>query len=125
MKVIIISLRIILGLIFTAFSLAYFFNLMPQQPMRGATEVFLSGIVASGYIMPLVKSLELVCGIALLSGKLVSLALIVIFPIVLNIFLFHAFLEPGGMIMSIVLLAGNLFLAYAYRDQYQGFLKWR
>lgn len=124
MKIIITSARIVLGLIFTGFSLAYFFNLMPQQPATGATLTFLSGIGASVYIMPLVKALELVCGIAFLTNRLVPLAIVVIFPIVLNIVLFHAFLEPANLIMSLVLLAANLFLAVVYRERYQTVLQW-
>lgn len=125
MKIIITSARIVLGLIFTGFSLAYFFNLLPQPPASGATLTFLSGLGASVYIMPLVKALELVCGIAFLTNRLVPLALVVIFPIVLNIFLFHAFLEPGNMAMPFVLLAANIFLAVVHRDRYQTVLQWK
>jgi uncharacterized membrane protein YphA (DoxX/SURF4 family) len=125
MKIITTSSRIVLGLVFTGFSLAYFFNLMPQQPASGATLTFLSGIGASVYIMPLVKGLELVCGIAFLSGRLVPLALVVIFPIVINIVLFHVFLEPAKLIIPFVLLAANLFLAVMYRERYQTVLKWK
>lgn len=125
MKIITTLSRIVLGLIFTGFSLAYFFNLMPQPPANGATLTFLSGLGASIYIMPLVKALELVCGIAFLTGRLVPLALVVIFPIVLNIFLFHAFLEPSNMLMPIVLLASNVFLAVVHREQYQTVLQWK
>lgn len=125
MKIIITSARLVLGLVFTGFSLAYFFNLMPQPTASGATLTFLSGLGASVYIMPLVKALELVCGIAFLTGRLVPLALVVIFPIVLNIFLFHAFLEPGNMVMPVVLLGANVFLAVVYRERYQTILQWK
>jgi hypothetical protein len=40
----------------------------------------------------------------------------------LNIFLFHAFLEPQGLPVAILLLLGNLFLAWNYREKYKAML---
>ncbi|KAB2915339.1 MAG: DoxX family protein [Bacteroidetes bacterium] len=111
--------RILLGAIFTLFSLMYFFNMMPAQEMHGATATFMTGLFSSGYMMTLVKAIELICGIALITGQFVPLTTVVIFPITLNIFLFHAFLEPASVAMSIVLLALNLFLAYTQKERYQ------
>lgn len=111
--------RILLGAIFTLFSLMYFFNMMPAQEMHGATATFMTGLFSSGYMMTLVKAIELICGIALITGQFVPLTTVVIFPITLNIFLFHAFLEPASVAMSIVLLALNLFLAYTQKEHYQ------
>ena len=118
MKITMIVVRVILGLIFTTFSLAYFFNMMPEGDVNKRTELFITGLSASGYLMPLTKFIELFCGIAFLSGRFVPLASVVIFPIVLNIFLFHLFLEINGIMMSAVILAANLFLAYYYRERY-------
>lgn len=111
--------RILLGAIFTLFSLMYFFNMMPAKEMHGATATFMTGLFSSGYMMTLVKAIELICGIALITGQFVPLTTVVIFPITLNIFLFHAFLEPASVAMSIVLLALNLFLAYTQKERYQ------
>lgn len=111
--------RILLGAIFTLFSLMYFFNMMPAKEMHGATATFMTGLFSSGYMMTLVKAIELICGIALITGQFVPLTTVVIFPITLNIFLFHAFLEPASVAMSIVLLALNLFLAYTQKVRYQ------
>ena len=78
----------------------------------------MEGIVASVYFIPLLKITELVCAIAFLSGRFVPLATVVIFPIVLNIVFYHAFLVPEGLPVAILLLLGNLFLAYANRKRY-------
>lgn len=125
MKTALIIVRVILGIIFTAFSLAFFFKLMPAQEMTGNTQIFMTGLFATGYIMPVVKFLELFCGLAFLSGRLVPLAAVVIFPITLNIFLFHVFLEPTGLVIPAILMIGNVFLALYYRDRYQMVLQWK
>lgn len=119
MKKIALIARIILGSIFTLFSLMYFFNLMPAQEIQGPSAAFMTGLFSSGYMMTVVKLIELICGIALITGQFVALSTVVIFPITLNIFLFHAFLEPASVAMSIVLLVLNLFLAYTKKESYQ------
>lgn len=119
MKIAITISRVLLGLIYLASSLAFFFNLMPAPEMEGAVGQFMTGMSASGYIMQVAKVFELVCAMALISGRFVPLAAVVIFPITLNVFLFHAFLAPEGLPIAIFLLAANLFVAYANREKYQ------
>lgn len=119
MKKATIIARILLGAMFTLFSLMYFFNLMPAKEMHGPSATFMTGLFSSGYMMNLVKAIELVCGIALITGQFVALTTVVIFPITLNIFLFHAFLDPATVVISIVLLALNLFIAYTNKEKYQ------
>lgn len=125
MKTALIIVRVILGIIYTAFSLAFFFKLIPAQEMTGNTQIFMTGLFATGYIMPVVKFLELLCGLAFMTGRLVPLAAVVIFPITLNIFLFHVFLEPTGLVIPAILMIGNVFLALYYRDRYQMVLQWK
>lgn len=125
MKTALIIVRVILGIIYTTFSLAFFFKLLPAQEMTGNTQMFMTGLFATGYIMPVVKFLELLCGLAFLTGRLVPLAAVVIFPITLNIFLFHVFLEPTGLVIPAILMIGNIFLALSYRDRYQMILQWK
>jgi hypothetical protein len=69
--------------------------------------------------MPLVKTIELLCGIAFVSGRFVTLAIVLIAPVVLNILLINIFLAPEGLPIAIPLFAGILFLAYACRENYQ------
>jgi hypothetical protein len=70
--------------------------------------------------MPTVKVFELLCAILFLSGRFVALATVVIFPIILNILLVHAFLDTSGLPVAILLLAGDLFLVYYHREKYKG-----
>src|SRR5690349_15176617 len=112
MKAAVITVRIILGALFLFSSVAYFLNLIPPGEMSQGAQQFFTGMVASKYLLPVVKVIELLVGVALLAGRFVPLATVVIFPITINIVLFHAFLAPEGLIVPIVLLLGNLFLAY-------------
>jgi len=122
MKIASIIVRILMGLMFAFASIVVLFKLVPQPEQTGNVKIFMDGMTASVYLMTTVKIVELVCAIAFLSGRFVALATVVIFPINLNILLFHVFLEPSGLIMAILLTVGNLFLAYYYRDRYTSML---
>jgi len=116
-----IVVRTLLAAMFLFASLAYFLK-MPQPAPTGNIKVFMEGLTAVVYLMPLLKSIELICGICLLVGRFVPLVTIVLFPILINIICFHAFLEPAQLPLVILLLAFDLFLAYYYRDRYKPIL---
>jgi len=122
MKIASIIVRVLMGLMFAFASIVVLFKLMPQPEQTGNVKIFMDGMTASVYLMTTVKIIELVCAIAFLSGRFVALATVVIFPINLNILLFHVFLEPSGLFMAILLMLGNLFLAYYFRDRYTSML---
>ena len=115
--------RIVLGLVFTVFGLNFFlaFFEMPPPEAEGAQQ-FLGALVGSGYFFNFLKLTEVVCGVLLVTGLFVPLALTILAPVIINITLFHLFLEPGGLILSIVLVALEIFLAYAYRGHFSGVL---
>jgi uncharacterized membrane protein YphA (DoxX/SURF4 family) len=122
MKIAIIVVRTLIGLMFLLSSLTYFLNLVPQPDLTGNAKIFMDGLTASGYIMPVVKIFEFLCGLAFVSGRFVSLAVVLIFPIALNILLINAFLIPSGLPIVMPLFLGILFLAYAHRENYKSLL---
>ncbi|MDB6123464.1 MAG: DoxX protein [Pedosphaera sp.] len=118
MKIAVIIVRILMGLMFLFASIVVLFKLVPQPELKGDVKTFMEGMQATGYLLTLIKVTELVCGIAFISGRFVPLATVVIFPITLNILLWHAFRAPEGLVVGMLLMLGNLFLAYAYRKNY-------
>ncbi len=124
MKIAIIVVRLLMGLIFVSSAIVVLFNLVPVPPLEGKIKTFNEGIAAAGYFMPTLKSIELVCGLALITGRFVPLATAALFPIIVNIFLFHAFLAPiEQLAIPGFLLLGNLFLAYVNRKKYEPMLQ--
>ena len=119
MKIAIIIVRVLMGLMFLFASIAFFLNLFPQPELKGGTKLFMDGLNATRYFMPLLKITELLCGLAFVAGRFVPLATVVIFPITLNILFYNAFLGPEGLPVAVPLMLGNLFLAYACRNNYK------
>ncbi len=116
--------RILLGLIFTVFGLNGFFDFLPAFEVTEAAGTFFGALIATGYLFPLIKLTETVCGVLLLSNRMVPLALTILAPNLLNIMLFHIFLAPGPAAMAVPVLATVLllYLAYSYRSYFRGVL---
>jgi putative oxidoreductase len=105
--------RILLGLIFTIFGANGFLNFIPVPPMPENVTAFMTGVMVAPYFMPLIKACEVFSGILLLMNKQVPLALLILAPISIQIFLFHAYLTPGmeNLLMPTVLLCLGITVA--------------
>lgn len=119
MKIATIIIRILIGLLLLFASVSFFLKLVPEPVTTGDFKAFQVGLVASVYLMPLAKTVELLCGLAYVSGKFVSLANIVILPVSLNILLINYFLTPENLPIALFVFLGNLFLIYRYWDNYK------
>ncbi|MFK7952317.1 MAG: hypothetical protein AB8B73_05680 [Ekhidna sp.] len=59
-------------------------------------------------------------GVLLLTGLYVPLAIAILGPIALHIFVLHTQMALEGLPMAIFILLATLFMAYANRDNYKG-----
>ena len=102
--------RILLGLIFAIFGFNHFVPFIPHPEMTGDALTYMTGLSAVGYFWPLLRALELLCGLALLSNRFVPLALSVLAPITLHITLFHLFSMPANLPLAIVMTLAHGYL---------------
>jgi hypothetical protein len=116
-----IVLRYLVGIIFFVFGLNGFLHFLPMPPLEGPAGAFLGALVASGYLFQLVKAVEVAAAVMLLANRFVPLALTLLAPIVVNIFLFHSVLTPVNPVAVFVLLA-EIALAWFYRDAFRPML---
>lgn len=122
MKIAVIIVRTLMGLLFLFASIVVLFKLIPQPEQTGNVKIFMDGIVASGYLLTLIKVTELLCGLAFVTGRYVPLASVVIAPVIVNIFLFHTFVDHSGLPVAIFLVVANSFVAYSNWDRYKPIL---
>ncbi len=118
MRIAVLIARVLLAVPLIVFGLNGFLGFIPQPEPTGQAAVYFGGLMASGFTLPLVAATEVVVGILVLIGRWVPLALIVLVPVMLNAFLYHAFLDVAGIAPSVVVLALTFFLMWAYRDHY-------
>jgi len=113
--------RIILGFIYLVFGLDYFFHFIPYEPNHtGKVAAFKAALMNVGYFYPLIKSIQIAGGLSLLINRYAPFFAVVLFPISVNVFLYHTILVPSGWLMGVLLIVPNLFLGYAYRNHYRG-----
>lgn len=120
MKIATIIIRILIGLLFLFTSIGFFLKLFPEPEYEGNFKAFQVGIVASTYLIPLAKSIELLCGLSFISGRYVTLANILIFPVTVNILFINFFLTPEGLPLALFVFLGNLFLIFSHWENYKG-----
>ena len=121
MKITVLISRVLLGLIYLIFGLDHFFQFIPYHPSHtGAAEAFKSGLVAAGYFYPMLKTIQIIAGLSLLINRYAPFSAVVVFPISLNVLLFHTLLAPAGWLMGVTLVVPNLLLGYGYRKYYKG-----
>lgn len=112
--------RIFMGAAFVVTGSNGFFHFLPEPELPSAARAFLGALVQSRYLMPLVKGTEFAGGALLLTGVAVPLALLLLAPVLVNVFLFHLVLAPKGIAPALVLGACELVLARAYWPRFRG-----
>ncbi|MFL5788108.1 MAG: DoxX family membrane protein [Flavisolibacter sp.] len=121
MKKATVIIRVLLGFIYLVFGLDYFLHFIPYQPNHtGRVAAFKDALLGVGYFYPMLKSIQIVGGISLLTNLYAPFFAVVLFPISVNVLLYHTFLVPSGWLMGVFLIVPNLFLGYAYRKYYKG-----
>jgi putative oxidoreductase len=113
-----VILRSLLGLIFLVFGLNIFLQFLPQPPLPPAAGEFFGALAKTGYFVPMIGATQVIAGALLLAGIAVPLALILLAPVVVNIFLFHVFLAPGGLPLALIVVALEVILAWMHREAY-------
>ncbi|OOG78756.1 DoxX family protein [Flavobacterium sp. A45] len=120
MRIATIIIRSLIGLLLLFASISYFLHLFPEPPLAGNMKIFNDGLKASGYLIPLVKTIELICGLSFIIGKFNRITFILLMPISVNIICTHIFLAPEGIPVAAFLFLGNIFLLYTKWDSYKG-----
>ena len=119
MRIATIIIRTLIGLLLLFASISYFLHLFPEPPLTGNMKTFNDGLEASGYLVPLVKIVELICGLSFIAGKFTRLTYILLMPVSVNILFTHLFLAPEGIPLAAFLLLGNIFLLYTKWNNYK------
>ena len=99
--------RVLVGLVFTVFGANYFLNFteVPPPPTPEAGEYL--GVLAKSHYLSVVKVLEIVGGLMLLTGVFVPLGVVLLAPVAANVAMYEVLLahKPGIGIALCGLLA--------------------
>jgi uncharacterized membrane protein YphA (DoxX/SURF4 family) len=122
MKIATIIVRVLLGLLFVVFGSNAFLHFLPMPPMSGPSGEFIGAMYATGYLK-VVAALQVAGGALLLLGRFVPLGLTLLGPVIVNIVLFHVFMDRSGLAMALVVSVLALFLLWRYRGNFAGLIR--
>ena len=123
MKVATVIAGVLLGLMFVVFGSNIFLHFIPMPPLPATLAGDFSKALMQSHYVYVVGLLQVIGGLLLLVGRYVPLGLTLLGPVILNILLFHIFLDPSGLPTAIVVSALALFLLWRYRANFAGLLK--
>jgi len=111
--------RVLLGLIFLVFGLNGFLHFLPMPPPTGVALQFFGAVIATHYWV-VIFAVQVIGGLLLLASRFVPLALVVLGPVIVNIFFFHVFMAPAGLPLAIVVVILWLLLAIRNKQHLAG-----
>lgn len=118
--------RTLFGLGFVIFGLNYFLHFLPSPTdLPPGAGQFLGALVQSGYVMTIVKIVEISAGALLIVDRFTPLALALLAPVIVGFTGFHVALAPAGLPIALAFLAAELFLAWHYRRAFAPMLRAR
>jgi putative oxidoreductase len=120
MKIVTMIARLLLGLIFFVLGLNGFLNFLSMGPMpTGLAGQFIGALVLSHY-MWVVAGLQVAGGALMLVNRYVPLGLVLLGPVVVNIILYHLFLNLSGIALAIVVTILWFIVFYGHRQYFSG-----
>ena len=125
MKHLYLLARLLLGLVFVVFGLNGFLHFIPMKPPAPGDAAQFMGALASSHYTVVIFALQCLGGVLLLAGRFVPLGLTLLGPVVVNIFLFHALMEPQGLPIALVTALLWLITAWGVRGAFEGILAHR
>jgi uncharacterized membrane protein YphA (DoxX/SURF4 family) len=119
------GVRLLLGLMFLVFGLNGFLNFIPQPEGMPQEILNVMGAMMQAGYLTVVAGVEVIVAVMLLTNRFVPLALALLAPIVVGILTFHIAMAPATIGPGIVVLAMELYLAWAYRAVFRPMLRAR
>ncbi|MCH7568733.1 MAG: hypothetical protein IIA87_04905 [Nanoarchaeota archaeon] len=113
------TIQIIFGLGLIFFGTNMFFQFLASPEFNEAGSAFLGALFATGFIFPIMGTIWILAGLMFLFNKCSALAAIIIFPVSLNILLFHLLLDFTGALMGILVFILNIYLFYVHWNSYK------
>ena len=120
MKIVALIARILMGLVFVFFGSNSFLHFLRVPPMaQNDAGQFITALIHSHYVVA-VGLVQVIGGLLMLVGRYVPLGLILLGPVIVNILLYHLFMDPKGIVPGIVMAICWFIVAYQRRDNLAG-----
>jgi putative oxidoreductase len=120
MKILATIARYLLALIFIVFGLNGFLHFIPQPPPSSELAQQYFTVMFKSHYLTFVFGLQLIAGVLFLFRRTAALALTIAGPLIVNILLFHALMDPGGIVPGLVVTALWFVIYWQFRAAFFG-----
>ena len=121
MRIVTMIARFLLALIFIVFGLNGFLHFIDMGLPTGLAGQFMGALIQSHYFW-VVAALQVIGGVLLLAKRYVPLGLVLLGPVIVNILLYHIFLNPARMGIAIAVTVLWLIVFYDEREHFMSFI---
>ena len=125
MKIAATIARLLLGLMFLVFGLNDFLHFIPMGTMPPGPAGQFAGLLVSTHYMNAVGLVMVISGALLLVNRYVPLGLVLLGPVLVNILLFHLFMQPRGIAMGALATILWILVAIRVRPAFYGLFRYR
>jgi putative oxidoreductase len=120
MKILATIARYLLALVFIVFGLNGFLHFIPQPPPPSEMAGQYFTVMFASHYLVFVFGLQLIAGVLFLFRRTVPLALTIAGPLIVNILLFHALMDLGGIAPGLVVTALWFVVYWQFRAAFYG-----
>ena len=120
MKMASLVARLLLGVMFVFFGLNGFLNFLSMGPMPSGLAGQFIGALAQSHYFWVVAALQVAGGALMLVNRYVPLGLVLLGPVIVNIVLYHVFLNPSGAGLAVLAVILWLIVFYWHRQYFSG-----
>jgi len=110
------SIRIVLGLIFTVMGIKGLVAFSGSQAGTDQGAEFINALLKTKFFWPFEKLLETIFGLLLLSNRYICFAINGLAAIIVNIVLYHVFLDPHHSYLALIVFICECYLYCAFWD---------
>ncbi len=114
--------RYLLAFVFIVFGLNGFLHFIPQPPPASEMAGQYFTVMSKSHYLVFVFGLQLLAGVLFVFRRTVPLALTVAGPIIVNILLFHALMDPAGIVPGLVVTALWFVVYWQFRAAFYGII---
>lgn len=95
----------------------------PTEYDNANATLYMNAMEETGYFVPFLAIVKIICGLAFVTNRFVPLALIIFMSLSLNMVVFHLFLEPFTGVPAYLIFAMNVYLMVKHLPDYRNLLQ--
>lgn len=114
--------RLFLGVVFLTAGINGYFVIFGLEPFITTSSEAMA-LFKFDYLLIAEKSLEVICGVLLLTNQFIPAAIAILSPLIVNIFLLHLFVDHSLLLLATLLVITHAYLLFYFRKNFMSLME--